>query len=104
MVLVMDAGGPEPVELDGLHENYTYNCSGMLVEAVGTSLSEMDGWTGERVAEALGRAVEDMTVNPAKYRAMNPPNGWGDADGWRAYLSKIRDACIAAPRATLDVH
>lgn len=102
--LVVNAGGPRPVDLALLDVNYTYNRGPMLPAAVGVHLSDMDGWEASRVAELLGRAIEDMTVNPAKYEAMNPPNGWGDAQGWRTFLQTIRDACVLAPLAVLDVH
>jgi len=102
--LVIDAGGPEPVTVGSLNANYTYNCSVMLKEAVGVQLSDMHGWEARRVAEILRTAICDMMTNPAKYEALNPPNGWGDAKGWRAFLQEIHDASMLAPRATLDVH
>lgn len=34
-----------------------------------------------------------MEADPAAYRAMNPPNGWGDSDGALDVLRQFRDAC-----------
>ena len=101
--LVIDAGGQEPAILYGLDENYTYNCSDMLAAAIGYTLGELDGWPATEVAEALTRAIEHMTLNPDKYTAMNPDNGWGDSVGWLKFITRIRDACLEAPKAKLMV-
>lgn len=101
--LVADLGGPEPVSVGGLNENYTYNTGPMFEEAVGVSLGSLSGKRAGEAAEVLWRAVHIMDREPSRFRAMNPENGWGDADGWREFLRRIAEACDAAPDAELVV-
>lgn len=97
--LQVDVGGPEPVRLDILDENYTFNCGRMLYEAVGVGLADLSGEPAHKVAGILDTAITHMERDPERFRALNPDNGWGDADGWLRFLVKIRDACRLAPNA-----
>lgn len=80
------------IRIGDLDENYTSNCGPMLYAAIGVTL-----------ARHLRRALRVMANNRPAYEAMEPTNGWGDLDGWMAYLGKIADACERAPRARLGV-
>lgn len=45
-----------------------------------------------------------MLVNdPVKYKALNPPNGWGSYEGLVAFVLSYRDACWENPFAELSV-
>lgn len=100
----VDTGGPEPVRFwPGGPGDYTSNVSGMWAHALGYSLSDLDGKKAGDCTADLKRAVADMIANPAVYEAMNPPNGWGDYAGALEYLRDLRDACVAHPKATVDV-
>lgn len=98
----IDTGGSEPAEVCDVG-NYTYNCGPMFFEALGVSLSSMDGRIAGEVADQLSLGVKNMIDDPAKYRAMNPENGWGDYEGALEYLLGIAKACREHPKATIRV-
>lgn len=83
--------------------NYTYNCSAMLVLAIGKSLSAFDGCPCPLVEEELTDAIDKMKSHPARYEELEPSNGWGSYEGWLKYLCIIRDACASHPLCTLSV-
>lgn len=98
--LTVDTGGPErPWIFD---RNYTSNCSPMWRKA-GANLAEMDGKLAADAEPILAFAIAAMRESPAEYKALNPPNGWGDYDGCIRFLTEIRDACVAHPKTTLEV-
>ena len=95
-----------------LWQNYTHNVNGMIAaayEAVSGEGTEqasgplgavigaawwkrLDGTSGEEGAAYLSRIIEGLEGAPERYRAMNPPNGWGDYDSLLGVLRKMRDA------------
>lgn len=87
----------EPPEL--FWANYTSNVSPMWTEALGYSLRELNGKDARYVASELTQAIRKYQNDPEPYRAMNPPNGWGDADGAFKFLSELRNACEEYPYA-----
>ncbi|RKN61884.1 hypothetical protein D7231_31930 [Streptomyces klenkii] len=100
----VDTGGPEPVEIELADiGNYTSNVGRMWVDALGHRLADLKDRTARDCIDALTRAVAAMESDPAKYEAMNPPNGWGDYDGALNYLRRLRDACLAHPNATVHI-
>lgn len=107
--LVADLGAGL-VSVGDLDANYTYNCSGMLVEATkvgwppeGLSLNDLHGWEAYDVAHVLHHALEVMQSDRSKYEAMNPENGWGDLEGWMKFLRTIIEACEKVPEAKFSV-
>ncbi|MGV9888355.1 hypothetical protein [Streptomyces sp. NPDC003395] len=100
----VDTGGPEPVDYcaDDIG-NYTANVSGMWHDALGRRLADLNGRTAGDCITELRRAVADMENRPDHYRAMNPPNGWGNYEGALDYLRKLHDACCAHPKATIRI-
>ena len=60
--------------------NVTYNLSPMLAAAGFNGW----GWCVGKRARAVGRhmltVLDGMQSEPDRWRAMNPPNGWGDYD------------------------
>jgi hypothetical protein len=92
------------VSEDDVHEleeigNYTSNVSPMwtlaLTEAVGerTRLSDTEGWSCERAAPVLARAVAVMGRDWEALRALEPSNGWGDYEGALKYLGRASTLC-----------
>lgn len=97
--------------------NYTHNTNGMIAaafEAVSGEATEqaggplgrvigaawwdrLDGATGEAGREYLSRIIEGLEADPARFQAMNPPNGWGDYDSLLKVLREMRDAVPAEP-------
>lgn len=100
----IDTGGPELVNYCAADiGNYTSNVSRMWNEALGLPLADLDGETAGDHATRLRLAVDDMTFRVGHYQAMNPANGWGSYDGALDYLTRLRDACIAHPKAVIYI-
>jgi hypothetical protein len=51
----------------------------------------LDGMEGKAGAAFLGRIIEGLEADPDRFRAMNPPNGWGNYDGFLGVLREMRD-------------
>jgi hypothetical protein len=82
--------------------NYTSNCAPMW-RAAGADLADMDGKPASQCGSVIGLAVQVMKNEPARFKAMNPPNGWGDYDSCIEFLAAIADACERDPEATVQV-
>lgn len=98
--LEIDTGADEPVEITSF--NYTTNCAPMWREA-GIDLRECTGAPCSEAAGPIADAVKRMEADPDTYKAMNPPNGWGDYDGALNFLRNIAAACTQHPKAHLRV-
>lgn len=88
-------------EIDDTTFNVTYNLSPMLWAA---GMPEWATFIGMKAAEAgpIWRAVADeLRRDPDKYKAMNPPNGWGTYEGAVRVISGLADACARHPDATV---
>lgn len=92
--------------------NYTHNCNRMIETALGSeAVAEtsaawwaspdsglgqrswwrlLDGRSGQDGAALLEAVIIAMETDPEKYRAMNPPNGWGDYDSLLGVLRDMR--------------
>lgn len=104
LYMSVDTGGSLPVEVELADiGNYTSNVSGMWTEALGYRLADLKGKAARDCIPDLQRAVADMIADPGRYEAMNPPNGWGSYDGALDYLRRLRDACIAHPKASIYI-
>lgn len=53
--------------------------------------------------ENLRRSLGMMYLNYERMKAMNPENGWGDADGLINFTKSYLDACIEYPDAIIEV-
>lgn len=104
LYMTVDTGGSTPVEIviAGVG-NYTSNVAGMWSDALGCRLADLNKKTAGDCVPALESAVAAMTADPIKYEAMNPANGWGDYQGARDYLARLRDACSEHPKATVHI-
>lgn len=94
--------GMEP-ELD-YEKGMTYNVGPMFHDALGghpiRSLHNVPGWL---LVSPLRMAALKMRANPDKYRAMNPPNGWGSYESALETLEELLRWCEAEPDALLEV-
>lgn len=68
--------------------NMTSNVAGMW-RVAGADLAAMDGKPAMEVQLILATAVRNMLSEPAKYRALEPDNGWGSYEGCVDYLTKL---------------
>jgi hypothetical protein len=93
--------------------NYTHNCNGMIataLEAAGEPAvpecsgplgpaigpawwDRLNGLPGPDGAALLNTIIHQLEADPARYRAMNPENGWGDYDSLLGLLVEMRD-CV----------
>ncbi len=68
--------------------NYTHNTNRMInaaLEDAGVVVDEtwwkmLDGLTGTQGLDLLTTIRDQFDAEPARYRAMNPENGWGSFD------------------------
>lgn len=88
--------------------NLTYNLSPMLRaagfpgwrEVVGNDLDPRP--TGKRVADVMEPVITELLAHPAKYKAMNPENGWGSYDLAVKALSDCVEVLRAHPDAVVS--
>lgn len=96
-VWVTAGNDPDAEQTHDWWENYTSNVAPMW-RAAGIDLAECHGRPAAQVAEGLQGALQTMGEDPDRFRAMNPPNGWGDFDGCVAYLQRLLALCLATPQ------
>lgn len=51
----------------------------------------------------LRSGLDLLESNPAKFRALNPENGWGTYDGLVAFVHAYLNACVEYPTAEVFV-
>lgn len=102
--LTVDTGSPEP-QCIGDAWNCTYNVAPMFYAAlpIESGLRGLDGMPAAAAADALCHAIRAMEDDPAKYRAMNPANGWGSYESALEFLRNIHDACVEHPKCSVRV-
>lgn len=87
--LEIDTGGAEPVEV--FWWNYTSNC-GRMLRAAGADLAEFHDKPATECSPILRAAIAELEANPAKYKEMDPPNGWGSYDTLIPALAQLAEA------------
>lgn len=100
--LYADLGGPEPLNLGILDWNYTWNIY-QMTQAAGWGIGDFDGRTAADALAILEGGMARMRADPAKFRALNPENGWGDYDRFMDRLEELVVAFRAAPKAIVRV-
>lgn len=103
--LMIDAGGHEPFSV--ADANYTYNVYGMFRLAFSWTsdcgIRCLNGMRCEVAKAVIDVAISKMESEPNVYRAMNPPNGWGNYEGALGLLRTLRDWCVRAPKGSIRV-
>ncbi len=90
-------------------DGMTYNLTPMFAEAGFYELlfRGLNGRgklvTTDELLPVVCAGYADMVASPQKYRAMNPPNGWGDYEGALKFTQQLRDACERYPGAIVEV-
>jgi hypothetical protein len=84
-------------------DGHTYNLTPMWRRAgvVHESTRELDRARTEDLFPRLDRALQDAHDHPDEYRALNPPSGWGDYEGFVEILTRFRDLCAEHPRGVV---
>lgn len=57
----------------------------------------------EQLIEPLTAGLKRLQANPATFRALNPPNGWGTYEGLVQFVADYLDACKANPSCAVSV-
>lgn len=95
------------VSLTGLvAEPKSWNMTSNVVpmwQFAGADLATFDGKRAGDVLPFLESAIAHMEKHPDTYRAMNPPNGWGDYDSCLGFLRDLAAGFAEQPRATVRV-
>lgn len=104
--LEIDTGGEERARVAN-SINYTSNVRPMWDLALKGLPIEHVADMHERLAGdcvgPLRAAVETMKLDFEQFEALNPPNGWGNANGAREFLAELADMCAAHPKATVVI-
>ena len=105
--VAIDTGG-ESLTSIGPSMDVTYNLSPMFCLALEKhgcegGLRDLDGERCETAEGVIDAALVAMKANPALFKALDPPNGWGDYDGAVEFLNKLRERCLEHPKATVLV-
>lgn len=56
----------------------------------------------KELIEPLREGLHKLKLDPDKYKAFNPDNGWGDYDGLVNFVEKYLNACYKYPNATVN--
>jgi hypothetical protein len=90
------------------HANITHNLNKMATEAgIYEYLWRPDeiGITkAKELIEPLRQGLHELKMNPDKYKAFNPENGWGSYEGLVRFVSNYLDACYEYPDATIEAN
>lgn len=93
----------------GYEAGYTYNVAPMYAKAFGEvdgksfGIRDLHEMQCIKAAPLISHAITQMMENPEEFRAMNPPNGWGNYDGALEVLRKLYGWGVEHPLAYYDV-
>jgi hypothetical protein len=99
--LVIDTGGEYPAAVTDC-KSPTYNLGPMFTMALGFPLRELDGLAAGDAILPLKNAVNRMKKSPARFKKLNPSNGWGSYEGALESLCWLLEMCKAHPLATVQ--
>lgn len=91
-----------PYEVNPDSVNLTYNLSPMLHAAGMPSWRDLLGMRAKKAGQTWRKVVLELTRDPAKYRALNPENGWGRYEDALLVLSILVANCALHPDAVVD--
>jgi len=79
--------------------NYTSNISPMIRLAwPGHRMTDLENKRGDQAASILTKIIANIAGDrDGDYKALNPPNGWGDHEGCVHWLMEIRRDCLEYP-------
>lgn len=95
-----DLQGCDP-EHPGHHYNVTYNLREMLRAAGLPEWRALDGAPAVEAAGMLAKVAETLPADPARFKALDPPNGWGDYDGALRFVESFALGCALHPEARI---
>lgn len=57
-----------------------------------------------QLIEPLRQGLERLKAEPAKFKALNPANGWGDYGGLVKFVERYLAACLENPNALVSAN
>jgi len=103
----VDTGGEELRRVYLFDKSITHNLSEMARQAgIYNELwrpRELDLKYAQALIVPLQRGLESLESNPIFYAKFNPQNGWGSYSGLVAFVSEYLEACMAHPRALIEI-
>lgn len=100
--LVINTGGKYPASVTEC-KSPTYNLGPMFALALGKPIREIEGQTAADVIPLLEKATAAMKRAPAKFKKLNPENGWGSYEGALESLCWLLEMCQEHPLAMVEV-
>ena len=55
-----------------------------------------------QMIEPLEKGLKELEANPDKYKAYNPPNGWGNYEGFVSFCKSVLQKCREYPDAVIE--
>jgi len=87
--------------------NITHNLNTMAKEAgvydAMWNPEKIGATEANQLISILAQGLNNLVSNPAKFRKMNPENGWGTYDGLVEFVTKYLVACQDHPTAIIEV-
>jgi len=87
--------------------NVTHNLNGMAEEAgIYKHLWRPDELGITKASELIAPLTDGLSLlesDPARFNALNPPNGWGSYEGLCRFVRNYLNACRENPDADIDV-
>jgi hypothetical protein len=103
----VDTGGDEPYVVTVFDANVTHNLARMADEAgIYEHLwrpDEIGIETAAQLAEPLRAGLRKMEDDPERFKALNPPNGYGSYADFMPWVREYLAACIEHPKAKVRV-
>jgi hypothetical protein len=101
--------GAEPVAVETRDSVFECNITHNLTKMADAAGIYEELWRPDEIAithareliEPLTAGLERLRADPEKFKALNPPNGWGDYDGLVRFVSAYLEACRQHPDATV---
>ncbi len=102
--VIIERGEPEA---EVFWANITHNLNEMAME-VGLYEAlwrpeEIDITKAGQLVGPLSKGLAVLAGGPQRFRALNPPNGWGDYEGLVHFVSRYLAACVEHPDAYVRV-
>lgn len=98
--LQVDTGNGHSVEVAAF--NVTYNLGVMLRAAGFPAWRALSGAPPVETAGVLDGVARALRADPDRFKAMNPPNGWGDYDVAVKFVEDFRDALRDHPNVRIE--
>lgn len=88
---------------DGMTHNMTEMAKWAGVLEACWMPEEIEGVTAAKLIPFLEAGLHKLKTQPEEAKKFNPPNGWGDYEGFVEFVEKYLAACREHPDATIKV-